>query len=41
MISEEIKKAGKAMQRFGVPEFFGFFRFESVPAFLLSLEILL
>jgi len=24
MISEEIKKAGKAMQRFGVPEFLGF-----------------
>jgi hypothetical protein len=36
MISEEIKKAGKAMQRFGVPEFFGVFRFESVPAFPLS-----
>jgi hypothetical protein len=36
MISEEIKKARKAMQSFGVPEFLGFFRFESVPAFLLS-----
>ena len=36
MTSEEIMKIGKAMQRFGVPEFLGFFRFESVPAFLLS-----
>jgi hypothetical protein len=36
MISKEIKKARKAMQRFGVPEFLGVFRFESVPAFLLS-----
>jgi hypothetical protein len=36
MISEEMKKTGKAMQRFSVPEFFGFFRFDSVPAFLLS-----
>jgi hypothetical protein len=35
MISEEITKAGKAMQRFGVPEFL-VFRFESVHAFLLS-----
>jgi hypothetical protein len=35
MISKEIKKARKVMQRFGVPEFF-VFRFESVPAFLLS-----
>jgi hypothetical protein len=35
MISKEIKKARKAMQRFGVPEFL-VFRFESVPAFLLS-----
>ena len=40
MISEEIAKAGKAMQRFGVPEFL-IFRFESVPALLLSWEILL
>jgi hypothetical protein len=24
MISEELKKVGKAMQRFGVPDFFGF-----------------
>jgi hypothetical protein len=34
MISEELKKVGKAMQRFGVPGFFWSFRFESVPAFL-------
>jgi hypothetical protein len=35
MTSEEIMKIGKAMQRFGVPEFL-VFRFESVRAFLLS-----
>jgi hypothetical protein len=35
MIAEETMKVGKAMQRFGVPEFL-VFRFESVRAFLLS-----
>ena len=36
MTSEEIMKVGTGMQRFGVPEFLGVFRFESVRAFLLS-----